>query len=69
MMSTVRTSKNSSGNASNSDRNDDNAITEEELKEKGTAITVNDVLRLAKATKSLSHARRESTVQFSRSMF
>ena len=26
-------------------------ITEEELKEKGTAITVNDVLRLAKPTK------------------
>lgn len=57
MMSTVRTSKNRSGNSSNSDRNDDTAIempiTEEELKEKETAITVNDVLRLTKATKGL----------------
>lgn len=55
MMSTVKASKNNSGNASSSDRNDDNAIempiTEEELKEKGTSITVNDVLRLAKPTK------------------
>lgn len=55
MMSTVKASKNNSGKASSSDRNDDNAmempITEEELREKETAITVNDVLRLAKPTK------------------
>lgn len=53
MASTVITSKSNSGRSSNSDMTtSDIPITEEELKKKETPITINDVLRLKKSTKS-----------------
>jgi hypothetical protein len=54
MTSTLITSKTNSGKSANSETTtgDQTPITEEELHEKETPITINDVLRLRKATNS-----------------
>ncbi len=57
MTSTLITSKSNSGKSANSDtttgeNSNQTPITEEELQEKETPITINDVLRLRKATNS-----------------
>jgi len=57
MTSTLITSKSNSGKSANSDTttgesSNQTPITEEELQEKETPITINDVLRLRKATNS-----------------
>jgi hypothetical protein len=57
MTSTLISSKSNSGKAANNSttangNSNETPITEEELKKKETAITINDVLRLRNATNS-----------------
>ena len=64
MTSTLITSKTNSGKSANSDtttgeNSNQTPITEEELLEKETPITINDVLRLRKATNSKSFSINE----------